>query len=348
MSSKLIADICEITNVKNHPNADRLDVVFVKGWQCVVGRDQFKTGDLVVFIPPDSMMPEQVSKRLGIHDYLKGNEQKRVGQVRLRGEPSFGVVLPVSVIGREVKVGEDVTDYFHITKYEPPILGGQYDQAAPDHPLFPKYTDIENLRNYPTCFEEGETVIVTEKIHGTNVRLGMIGGVRMAGSHNRPRKAPEDAADMAKSFYWFPWTIKPVEEMIWALAMEHSQVILYGETYGRVQSLRYGLPHSLAFRAFDLMLDGRYADSSEFFDLCERFGVEHVPVVGMMKYSLGSVIKSSEGPSLVPGADHIREGVVVKPLVERYSSVVGGRLTAKYVSSDYLLGKHHERDTKDA
>jgi len=40
-------------------------------------------------------------------------------------------------------------------------------------------------------------------------------------------------------------------------------------------------------------------------------------------------------------AKHLREGVVVKPLIERHDLKIG-RAIAKYVSDDYLLAKHSD------
>ena len=49
--------------------------------------------------------------------------------------------------------------------------------AAEDHPLFQRYTDIEDFRNFPDALQPGETVVMTEKVHGTNARVGIVQGV---------------------------------------------------------------------------------------------------------------------------------------------------------------------------
>jgi len=60
---------------------------------------------------------------------------------------------------------------------------------------------------------------------------------------------------------------------------------------------------------------------------------------------MAAIKKLSEGPSLV-GGTHGREGVVVKPVIERDNPAIG-RVILKYVGDAYLFGKAAERDTTD-
>jgi hypothetical protein len=48
----------------NHPNADRLDLCTIAGWQCVTQRDAYKVGDLAIYIPIDSILPKEVEDAL--------------------------------------------------------------------------------------------------------------------------------------------------------------------------------------------------------------------------------------------------------------------------------------------
>ncbi len=50
-----IAAIERITSVRHHPNAERLDLVSVVGYQCVTSCDSYFPEQLVIFIQPDSM-----------------------------------------------------------------------------------------------------------------------------------------------------------------------------------------------------------------------------------------------------------------------------------------------------
>src|SRR5207248_6633763 len=113
---------------------------------------------------------------------------------RLRGEPSYGLILKPDDPTWEV--GRDVAAHHGITKWEPPPAVSDGESERP-HPAFHKYTDIENYRNFPGLFRDGEEVVFTEKLHGKNCRVGLVreadesGAVRrtwMAGSHDLRRK----------------------------------------------------------------------------------------------------------------------------------------------------------------
>jgi RNA ligase (TIGR02306 family) len=301
----------------------------------VVPRDRYRAGDLVTYVPVDSVLPDALADRLGVTKYLS---KGRVRCARLRGEPSFGLI-----IDRENPawpLGTDVREHYGIEKFIPPVKLSAGDSETP-HALFVSYTEIENMRNFPAIFQPGEPVIATEKIHGTNARVGLViengEPIEMAGSKQIRRKRP---ADLGGDLYWFPWTVPGVRELLREVTLGPGGArlaILFGEVFGRVQSLRYGLPNGIGFRAFDLLIDGKYVDSQAFADLCQRFNIEQVPHVYAGPFDLEKIRELSDGPSLVAGANNIREGVVVKPAVERIDPKIG-RVILKYVGDTYLFG----------
>jgi RNA ligase (TIGR02306 family) len=341
--SSVVVEVVEIEDIRPHANADRLFLAQIKGWQTVIrklddGSPQFGKGERVVYIPPDSTLPRDLATRLGVLNYLSektnaaGDKELVVRRVRLRGEPSYGFVIRPDDVAWPV--GTDVKEHYGIGKYMPPVKfdAGDSEQA---HPLFERYTDIENLRNFPTVFSVGEEVVITEKIHGTNARIGVIEGVLLAGSHGLQRKRPEPDK-LATNLYWFPTTLPIVMGLLDSLKDNRRQVVLYGEVYGsRVQKLHYGKKGGLGFAAFDLLLDGRYVDYDEFRGLCEQHGVETVPALGRGPYSLDLVRSLSRGRTTLQDT-HIREGVVVKPVRERLDPAIG-RVILKYLNDDYLL-----------
>ena len=327
--STLIVEVCKIEKVLAHSNADALELSHIKGWQCVVPKGKYAAGNLVTYIPIDAVIPAQHSDRWGITKYLSNG---RVRCARLRGEPSFGVIVDCE--DQSWAEGEDVKDVYGITKYVPPVKISAGDAEAA-HPLFVEYTDVENLRNFPDVLAEGEEVVVTEKLHGTNCRLALIEGELMAGSMSVRRRRPETLAD---SIYWQPLALPGVEALLRELGQAHRQVILFGEVFGsRIQSLNYGQIGDLGFRAFDLLADGKYLDAADFETACAKLGVLTVPILYRGPYTLSTVKGLSEGKTTL-GADHIREGVVVKPTHERTDPKVG-RVCLKYIGDPYLFAK---------
>ena len=113
-------------------------------------------------------------------------------------------------------------------------------------------------------------------------------------------------------------------------------MILFGEVFGRgIQSFHYGLKSQLGFAAFDLLVDGRFLDWPELQAALARFAVPSVPVLYEGPLSLEVVRQHSAGKTTY-GDDHIREGVVIRPLRERTDPRFG-RLVMKYLADAYLL-----------
>jgi RNA ligase (TIGR02306 family) len=85
-----LASIETIKSIEKHPNADALDIATVLGYRCIVGRDAFSQGDKVVLIQPDTVLPDEPWAEM----FRK--RSNRVKACRLRGEWSFGIVMPLS------------------------------------------------------------------------------------------------------------------------------------------------------------------------------------------------------------------------------------------------------------
>jgi RNA ligase (TIGR02306 family) len=347
--SSLIVPVTKIDELRPHPNADALEIAVVGGWQVVVQKGSFQSGSEVVYFPPDTVLPTDVSDDLGVTKYLSNG---RVRQVKLRGEPSFGFVTASSVLHKYVPLGDhaslardaeaglqNVAAYFGATKYEPPVRPVAGDME-PEHPLFQRYTEIENFRHFPDLIRPGEQVVVTEKIHGTNARVGVVEGRIVAGSKETQRKRPEhfDVGVIGASIYWHPFAYEGVRMLIAALhENDAQQTILFGEVYGKVQSLHYDAGNALGFRAFDYFALGRYVDYSIFDSLMSQYEIPAVPVLYRGPFDLDIVKTLAEQDStLAPG--QMREGVVIRPTSERFDPAVG-RVILKYISERYLFSK---------
>ena len=118
-------------------------------------------------------------------------------------------------------------------------------------------------------------------------------------------------------------------------------VYVLGDIFGpKVQDLRYGQTEK-SFRVFDICVaanrsEKKYLPPHEVRKAAERVGLDCVPVLYEGPWSPALLDQYLDGPSAVPGADHIREGAVIRPLVERYDPRLG-RVIVKAVSERYLL-----------
>jgi len=313
---------------------------------------RYKEGSRAVYFSADTVLTDELALRYEVDHLLQtGN---RVGRCRLRGEPSFGLIVEIPE-GKDWELGQNVAEHFDVTKWTPPIDKVTAKDAAPYDgeidPFFVTYTDIQNGLLLYDKFLEGEDVVATEKLHGKNCRIGIINGTLCVGSRTyRKQVIPKDGSN--KDFlFWSPLTSHPaINDLLdWLTSRGSKVIILFGEIFGQgVQSLHYGVggKKEKGFRAFDLYVDGTYLDYDEFKAICDEHNVPTVPVLYRGPFDLEKIKDVSNGKSTLPGADHIREGVVVRTAIERRDPA-WGRMVMKFISPDYDLSKHKKRDTTD-
>jgi RNA ligase (TIGR02306 family) len=316
----------------------------------------YKEGDLVVYIPADTILTDEWAEKLNVKSLLKSGN--RVGKIALRGEPSFGLIVGIPE-GVDWKEGDNVVEYFDCKKYDPPIRATAGDTAKRDSdidPYFDKFTDIQNLRIFMDVFQPGEEVIVTEKIEGTNCRLGYVNGRQVAGSMELRRKRPSrlnndnqeialatNDSEFLRSTYWFPWSIPEVDRMLVEINTELGGVgivELFGEVYGSpvCKGFKYDAPDGrFGFKAFGLKINDKFLDWDDFKHKCDHFGVLTVPVIYRGPFDKQKILELAEGPTTM-GEAPLREGVVVYPKKERLDAKVG-RVVLKVVGNGYSLLK---------
>ena len=315
-------EVVQLGDFRPHPNADNLALVDVFGYTVVVRNSEWGPGDLAAYVPPDSIVPNAPE-----YSFLDGH--LRIRAKKLRGIISFGMLVPAPA---GAAVGRNVAEQLGITHYEPPLSAttGGNDETCP--PGFTDSTfDIENLRRYPGVIMDGTPVQVTEKIHGACGRFTWRADRLWAGSRNAWKKPDE-------SCLW--WRVVEAVPQIELFCRTHPGKVLYGEVFGQVQALKYGSPKGVRFAAFDASHgDGSFVSAkhaSAMFDSC---ALPRAPLLAReMPYSFDSVAELAEGDSMVAGADHVREGCVVKPLDEMYSAQIG-RVILKCIGGGYLLLK---------
>lgn len=327
-------DVIRIGEVKTHPNADKLEIVSIGGWQAVVAKGIFSPGDLGVYIEPDYVVPTARPEFAFLAK--EGRDTHRLRAVRLRGALSYGLLIPLPADLASTDVGTCAMNALGIVRYEPPVRvfqGGSDGHELPEDewPRIRSHKfDIENLQRFPDIFEPGEPVIVSEKIHGANARFVFHDGKMFMGSRTR-------------------W-LKPDADHIWARAMTESMlmwcqanqdVILFGEIYGPVQSLKYGKsePSFVAFAA--LKPDGEWIPQPHLYAHLGRLptAVDMVPALYAGGFDLDRIKKIVEGDSVLGGPGHIMEGVVIVPQKERWNPDIG-RVALKLISNRYWESKH--------
>ena len=361
--------------LEKHPNADKLSIVRVYNFTVVVNTEDWQGVEKAVYIQPDSVLPDKPEYRFlketgnlrkerdALNDFVRAGvkpddydqqlaaiEAKidantkylRITVRKLRGVMSMGMLLPAP---EGSNIGDDVAEQLGITHYEPPAMDeieGSRKHAgrdvAPPPPIIyaPKY-DLESVYSFAEAFEPGEMVYISEKIDGQNSRYVTTFDTEPqnfesatalqthAGSRTEWKKK-EGGSNWWRALDQNPWIEKWIQS--------NSEQVLYGEIFGWVQSLKYGAKQGqLFFRAFDVLRGMEYIDAEEFISVMPE---DHrAPSLGIMPFNFEELQKLADGPSLVPGADNMREGIVIKPLRERQHWKLG-RVSLKMVSNAYL------------
>lgn len=197
-----LATIEIIKSLKKHPNADKLEVAQVLGWQTVVQSGIHKEGDKVVFIVIDTIIP-----RYHWSDFLadKKNPDKpiRLKMIKLRGEHSAGIIVPLNQFNGSfdaLEVGSDVTELLGVEKYIkelPANLGGENIGDFPTHVV--SKTDEDNGLSDLKLVEEviKRPVTITQKLDGSSCTVVVEDGViTQVCSRNLSKKETE------KSPFW--------------------------------------------------------------------------------------------------------------------------------------------------
>lgn len=184
-------------SVKPHPNADRLQLGFVQGIQVIVGLD-VQDGDVGVFFPCDGQLAEEFLSQHNLyrHAHLNQDATKtgyfgdngRVTAEKIRGEMSDGFWCPLSYFeytGHDVsklQIGDEFDElnkHKICQKYYTPATRkamrgtGKAKRTQAEYNL-PRHYDTEQLVYNLDKIEPGDTITISEKVHGTSTRIGNI------------------------------------------------------------------------------------------------------------------------------------------------------------------------------
>lgn len=346
-----------IDKIEKLPNSDTLSVTTVFGEIPVIIRTgQLVEGSMAVYIPEEAMVPMTKPQFQGL-GIKTDKEIYRVKAVRLRGTYSEGLLVPLDHHRYPHKEGDCMAAEWGITHYVEPetnsgLNGKQGTQRAKDLPWAPKYS-VESILKNRDAIPEGEMVQVTEKLHGCNGRY-VYDGVLHVGSHNVWKKPIikgsniklKQFANKMASLFGFskPFDLTPVNDDVWWSAAKelgladklknYPKYVFYGEIYGKVQDLKYGVD-GVKFRVFDIYnANTKEWESPQTVEyLCSLLDLPVVPVLYSGPYHKDTVDVMRSGKSILHSGT-IREGIVIKLLDNK-----GRNSALKYVSEEYKLRK---------
>ena len=393
--------VVRVASVEDHPNADRLNLVRLEGlgYVCISGKledgtPRYKVGDWVVYIPSAAILPEWLLKRMDFWNdetgkgTLAGSMGNRVKPLKLRGIFSEGVLFPVewddelamegggSVVAApsnddsnvedllQVELGQDVSGFLGITKWEPPIPAHMAGQVANVFGHTVKY-DFERLESVPDLFDADDTVTATEKLHGTMIQIRLVPGLNhaeMFGDSGDILVCSKSRAAAGLAFKnnhennstiyvqvlrellsnGFEEKIRSVVNSVCGSLMQLNMttpvpVTVVGEVYGRgVQDLHYGTSKP-TLAVFDIQVGELWLPRELMTQFCTYLGLMPVPLLYSGPFDIQQLEQVRDGVSTL-GGNHIREGIVIRHAQEMRHPT-HGRKIAKMISQAYLLRK---------
>lgn len=320
-----LVSLRKVRKLDNIEGADNILLANIDGWQCVVKKDEFVEGDWGVYFEIDSIIPYAPwNDHLFKTDSDRNKGKLRIKTIRLRGQLSQGLLLPVSLLE-----GKNLTDVVEVEKWEPPVPSDI--QFKSNFPSFITKTDEERIQNLihklPTWLEK--KVYVTEKLDGSSItvyvkRNDLTGEIDF-GVCSRNLELKLDVINN------YTETVKKLDiesKMRDWSEKNNADLVIQGELIGEgVQGNKYGIKGSDIY--FFTVQDGKNKRLS--IDIIKQLGLKTVPVLETgvtLVADHNSILKYAEGKSVL-NINTEREGIVVRAMDESFSF--------KAISNKFLL-----------
>lgn len=196
------AIITPITNIRPHPNADRLVLGTAAGYQVIVSKDT-QEDTLGVFFPSDGQLSKEMCRENNLHRHSQLNknpkkkgffeDNRRVKTQKFRGVKSEGFWLELEALEftgtnlSKLKAGKTFSELGGV-----PICNKYYTKATraaqkqnrkktskwgyklDSIPYFTRHWDTQKLRIAIDFIPEGAILSFSEKCHGTSGRTGYV------------------------------------------------------------------------------------------------------------------------------------------------------------------------------
>jgi RNA ligase (TIGR02306 family) len=331
-----LASIQRIWALDPIEGADAIEKAHVLGWQVVVKKGEFKTGDLVVYCEIDSILPDRPE-----FEFLKARGM-RVRTIRLRGQVSQGICFPLSILPDdfEVELNKDCTEALGIIKYEPVIpaclsgiMKGRFPSFIPktDEPRVQLLQEI--LNSY-----KGEKCYVTEKIDGSSTTYFLNNGEFGVCSRNM------ELVETSENSFWILARKMEIEPRLRSL---NRNLALQGELIGdNIQGNRLKIRGQVVrfFNAFDIDKSDFLA-FNDFIQLMKNLDLPTVPVISTdyaLSDDMNEIIRMATTRSTIC-PDVWAEGIVIRSLGEAHPALlydnnfINGRISFKAINPEFLL-----------
>ena len=154
-----LASVRRILDIDPIPNADKIELAHIDGWQVIVRKDEFHIGDNVIYFEIDSWIPHDLVPYLTKEGHkpkeFNGVKGERLKTVKMRGTLSQGLIIPLSVLEKNNpdvykeardSIGYDLTEVLGIQKYEKP----EWEQVRERRRSATTVTNVSRYE-FPSC-----------------------------------------------------------------------------------------------------------------------------------------------------------------------------------------------------
>ena len=332
-----LATIRVISDIRPIEGADMIELATVGGWNIVVAKNVgHKVGDHVVYCEIDSFLPiKEEFEFLRKSSYKKMGDQEgfRLKTIKLRGQVSQGLILPMSVFGDfswTAYEGLDVTNRLGIVKYEPPIPAELSGKVKGGFPSFLHKTDEERVQNLVKEYGEykltsAHQFYMTEKLDGSSATFYMNEGEFGVCSRNL------ELLETEGNTFWKVARELDLENKL----KDKGNICLQGELIGEgIQGNPYKIKGQTVhfFNGFDIDTRTKLG-INEFLILLDELDLTSVPILGvaiLLPDTVEDMLKLAEDKSRLNKLTE-REGVVVRSL--------DNTISFKAISNKFLLSE---------
>lgn len=126
--TRALVKVVAVDSLSAIKKADFVELAHVGGWQCVVKKGEFKPGDRALYIEIDSLLPVSQPEFAFLAERSEGLKTidevvySRIRTIKLRGELSQGLLLPLPGRFRAESIGANLTNKLDVRKWEEIIL----------------------------------------------------------------------------------------------------------------------------------------------------------------------------------------------------------------------------------
>ena len=344
-----LASIQKIETIRPIEGADKIQVATMEGlgWECVVKKDEFKVGDLIVYFEVDSILPE-------ITEFEFLREKKfRIKIIKLKKQQSMGLIYSVSILPPKtsLEIGKDVTELLGVKKYDPQSLEESQIVSTQKQSKLLKFfmnykvfrsiylklnqkvkgnwpegiykTDEFRIQSEPSILMNNfeKSWYITEKVDGQSGTFFTYFEKTWLGKRLK--------FGVCSRNIWLKtvhscnyWDVAKKYDLEKKLLKFKQPIVIQGEICGpRIQQNKLHL-NELNFFVFNIIENGRRVSFKRLQEICKELNLNHVPLLNedcvpnnvacykhdSLKDVVNALVNDSEGTSKLYNTE--REGVV--------------------------------------